>query len=222
MEDLIGEEVPFPSPGADEDGRTRVSALRFFQEWTKRNARQVIAVRSQFNLGVDIFNASVSDDAPDSRFLSWRGQAQWVQLLAPDTLFLLRGDIQLADQELLPVEQFGLGGQGSVRGYRQDVRLTDNGAFASAEVRLPILRIPEWEGVLQVTPFIDVGTTWNSGNSEDLDPSSLVGLGLGLQWQQGDRITARLDWGIPLIDIDSTERTWQENGLYFSIIINPF
>ncbi len=222
LEDLIGEEVPFPSPGADEDGRTRVSALRFFQEWTKRNARQVIAVRSQFNLGVDIFNASVSDDAPDSRFFSWRGQAQWVQLLAPDTLFLLRGDIQLADQELLPVEQFGLGGQGSVRGYRQDVRLTDNGAFASAEVRLPILRIPEWEGVLQVTPFIDVGTTWNSGDSEDLDPSSLVGLGLGLQWQQGDRITARLDWGIPLIDIDSTERTWQENGLYFSIIINPF
>jgi hemolysin activation/secretion protein len=109
-----------------------------------------------------------------------------------------------------------------VRGYRQDIRLTDNGAFASAEVRLPILRIPEWDGVLQVTPFVDVGTAWNNGEIDDPDPSSLASLGLGLQWQQGDRITARLDWGIPLISVDSEDDTLQENGVYFSITINPF
>ncbi|HBS68186.1 MAG TPA: peptide transporter [Cyanobacteria bacterium UBA11153] len=222
LEDLIGEGVGFPAPGADDDGRTRLFALRFFQEWTKRGAKEVFAVRSQFNIGLDAFGAASSDDSPDSRFLSWRGQAQWVRLLAPETLLLIRGDVQLADQDLLPTEQFGLGGQGSVRGYRQDVRLTDNGAFASAELRLPILRIPEWDGVLQVTPFVDLGTTWNSGDSPDPDPRSLAAIGLGLQWQQGDRFTARLDWGIPLISVDSTERTWQENGLYFSIIINPF
>lgn len=222
LEDLIGEAVGFPSSGADNDGRTRLSALRFFQEWTRRGAKEVFAVRSQFNIGLGAFNATVNDDTPDSRFFSWRGQTQWVRLLAPETLLLVRGDIQLADQELLPTEQFGLGGQGSVRGYRQDVRLTDNGAFASAELRLPILRIPDWDGVLQVTPFVDLGTTWNSGNSADPDPRSLASVGLGLQWQQGDRFTARLDWGIPLISVDSTERTWQENGLYFSIIINPF
>ncbi len=222
LEDLIGEEVGFPSPGADDDGRTRVTALRFFQEWTKRGAREVIALRSQFNFGLTAFNATESDDGPDSRFFSWRGQAQWVRLLGPDTLLLIRGDMQLADQGLLPIEQFGLGGQGSVRGYRQDVRLTDNGAFASAEIRLPILRIPEWQGVLQVTPFVDWGTTWNSGDGEDPNPSSLSSIGLGLQWQQGDRFTARLDWGIPLVSVESTERTWQENGIYFSITINPF
>ncbi|MEQ8755963.1 MAG: ShlB/FhaC/HecB family hemolysin secretion/activation protein [Coleofasciculus sp. G1-WW12-02] len=222
LEDLIGEEVGFPSLGADEDGRIRVSALRFFQEWTKRGAREVFALRSQFNVGLGVFNATVNDDAPDSHFFSWRGQTQWVRLLAPDTLLVLRGDIQLAAQDLLPVEQYGLGGQGSVRGYRQDIRLTDNGAFASAEVRLPILRIPEWDGVLQVTPFVDVGTTWNNGEIDAPNPSSLAALGLGLQWQQGDRITARLDWGIPLISVESEDNTWQENGVYFSITINPF
>jgi len=222
LEDLIGEEVGFPSLGADDDGEIRVSALRFFQEWTQRGASEVFALRSQFNLGVGLFDATVNDDAPDSLFFSWRGQAQWVRLLAPDTLLVLRGDVQLAAQDLLPVEQFGLGGQGSVRGYRQDIRLTDNGAFASAEVRVPILRIPEWDGILQVTPFVDVGTTWNNGDIDDPDPSSLASLGLGLQWQQGDRITARLDWGIPLISVDSEENTWQENGVYFSITINPF
>ena len=222
LEDLIGEAVGFPSPGADQEGRIRVSALRFFQEWTQRGAKEVFALRSQFNFGLDIFNATTNDDQPDSRFFSWRGQAQWVRLLAPDTLLLIRGDMQLADQQLLPIEQFGLGGQRSVRGYRQDVLLTDNGAFASAEVRLPILRIPKWDGVLQLTPFLDWGITWNNGNAEDPDPSNLAAIGLGLQWQQGERITARLDWGIPLISVPSTERTWQENGLYFSIIINPF
>ncbi|MCA1995575.1 MAG: ShlB/FhaC/HecB family hemolysin secretion/activation protein, partial [Coleofasciculus sp. S288] len=229
LEDLIGEAEPFPTEGSDNEGRTRVSALRFFQEWTKRSAQQVIALRSQFSLGLDVFDATTNgsdpdtgDRIPDSRFLAWRGQAQWVRLLAPDTLLLVRGDIQLADQVLLPIERFGLGGQGSVRGYRQDFLLTDNGAFASAEVRLPIVRIPEWQGILQLAPFIDVGTTWNSSGREDPDPNSLVGIGLGLQWQQGDRFIVRLDWGIPLVSADSRERNWQENGLYFSITINPF
>ncbi|HEY9652342.1 MAG TPA: ShlB/FhaC/HecB family hemolysin secretion/activation protein [Coleofasciculaceae cyanobacterium] len=225
----ILDDLPFPlSPGADDEGRTRLTALRFFQEWTQRSAQEVIALRSQFSLGLDAFNATVNEtipetgeQIPDSRFFSWRGQAQWVRLLAPDTLFLLRGDIQLADQFLLPIEQYGLGGLGSVRGYRQDLLLADNGALVSAELRLPIVRIPQWQGVLQVIPFFDVGAVWNSGR-EDPETDHLAALGLGLQWQQGDRFTARLDWGIPLVSVDSRERTWQENGLYFSITVNPF
>ncbi len=78
------------SPGADDQGRTRISAIQFFQDWTKRNASEVIAARSGFNLGIGAFNATVNEDAPDSRFFSWRGQAQWVRLLAPETLLVLR------------------------------------------------------------------------------------------------------------------------------------
>jgi len=40
--------------------------------------------------------------------------------LAPDTLLLVRGNVQLADRALVPIEQFSLGGLESVRGYRQD------------------------------------------------------------------------------------------------------
>lgn len=215
-------DIPFPlALGADEEGRTRISALRFFQEWTRRNSREVIAARSQFSVGIGAFDATINETAPDSRFYAWQGQAQWVRLLARDTLLLLRTDVQLADRALVSLEQFSLGGIESIRGYRQDLLLTDNGAFASAEVRLPILRIPRLNGVLQVAPFFDVGTAWNSGRS-DPDPNTLASVGLGLRWQQGDRFTARLDWGIPLVSVDSRERTWQENGVYFSVIYNPF
>ncbi|MDJ0736610.1 MAG: ShlB/FhaC/HecB family hemolysin secretion/activation protein [Nostocaceae cyanobacterium] len=214
-------DTPFPlSPGADEEGRTRISALRFFQEWTQRNSKQVFAARSQFNIGMGAFNATINQNAPDSRFLSWRGQAQWVRLLAPDTLFFLRGDIQLADNTLLPTEQFGLGGLGSVRGYRQDFLLTDNGVLLSAEVRLPVFKSSQT--LVQVVPFIDFGTAWNSGSSDTPANNTLAAVGLGLQMSLGNSFTARLDWGLPLVDVDTEERTWQENGLYFSITSSPF
>jgi hemolysin activation/secretion protein len=211
------------SPGADEDGRTRVSALRFFQEWTSRNSQEVIAARSQFSLGIGGFNATINKTAPDSRFFAWRGQAQWVRLLAPDTLLLIRGDVQLGSTTLLASEQFGLGGINSVRGYRQDLLLTDNGALASVELRLPIVRVSPWDGVLQVTPFVDVGSAWNnslSGNENNTN--TLASVGLGLRWLQGNNFTAAVEWGIPLVSVDTQGNTWQENGLYFFVQYNPF
>ncbi|WP_375473318.1 ShlB/FhaC/HecB family hemolysin secretion/activation protein [uncultured Nostoc sp.] len=218
-------EVPLSelSPGADKEGRTRVSALRFFQEWTSRNNQEVIAARSEFSLGIGAFNATINDTEPDSRFFAWRGQAQWVRFLAPDTLLLIRGNVQLASTELLASEQFGLGGINSVRGYRQDLLLTDNGALASVEFRLPIARVPQWNGVLQVTTFGDVGTAWNSSSSRDENnTNTLASVGLGLRWLQGNNFTAGVEWGIPLVSVDTQRNTWQENGLYFFVQYNPF
>jgi hemolysin activation/secretion protein len=210
------------SPGADEQGRTKVSAFRFFQEWTSRNSREVIALRSQFSLGIDILSPTINQNAPDSRFFAWQGQAQWVRLLAPETLMLFRLNTQLASRPLLPLEQFGLGGQDSIRGYRQDYLLTDNGTFVSAEVQVPILRLPKIDSILQVIPFVDFGVGWNSSDRENPNPNTLASVGLGLRWSQSDRFTVRLDWGIPLISVESNDRTLQENGLYFSLIYNPF
>lgn len=211
---------PFPlSPGADEEGRTRISALRFFQDYVQRSDRQVFAARSQFSVGVGLFGTTQNDDAPDSNFFAWRGQAQWTRLLARDSLLLIRGDVQLSDRNLVPLEQFGVGGQETVRGYRQDALLTDNGLLFSTELRLPILRTGN-TGLVQLTPFVDVGTGWNRGGNNP-DPNALVGAGIGLLWRQGDNFSARLDWGIPLVSIDSEKRSLQENGIYFSVRYSP-
>lgn len=212
----------FPlSPGADADGKTRISALRFTQEYTQRSTSQVFAARSQFSLGVDWFGTNVNEEEPDSRFFAWRGQAQWVRQLAPETLFLARGDVQIATTSLVPLEQFGLGGQSSVRGYRQDTLLTDSGLFLSAELRLPIVRSTKMGGVLQLIPFMDFGTGWNT-TSKNPSPSTVIGTGLGLLWKQGDSFSARLDWGIPLTSIEGEKSSLQENGLYFSVQYSPF
>jgi hemolysin activation/secretion protein len=218
---LLGEDFPL-SPGADARGRTRVSALRLFQDFTQRGERDVLAARSQFSLGVGALGATVSSSEPDGQFLAWRGQLQYVRLLAPQTLLVVRSEVQLAIAELLPIEQFGLGGPETVRGYRQDAMLADSGIFASAELRYPILRTGDKKGVLQVTPFVDVGNVWNSGGRVALEANTLLSAGLGLRWQYGDRWNARGGWGIPLIGIKSGDRSWQERGLYFSVEFKPF
>ena len=212
------------SPGADENGETRISALRLIQEYTSRDLQQVFALRSQFSLGVDAFDASVNPDPePDSRFFAWRGQGQYVRRLGRDTLLVLRSDLQFATTALVPLEQFSVGGLQSVRGYRQDALLTDNGFFTSAEVRLPLLRAENVQGVLQFTPFVDLGVGWNNDSDNNPNPEEqvLVGLGVGLQWQMKN-LTARINYGIPLTDVEDSGETLQEDGVYFSLSVSPF
>ena len=210
------------SRGADDDGETKISALRFFQEYTNRNSSQVFALRSQFSLGVNFFDATVNNgDTPDSNFLAWRGQAQYLKLLTSDLTLLLRSDFQAANRPLVPVEQFSIGGALSVRGYRQDVLLGDNGWFNSAEVRGTIWRIPQWETSLQLTPFIDLAQVWNS-DDVTLDTNTLLSTGIGLRMQVSDYLTARLDWGIPLVDLTTSGDSLQEDGIYFSAEFQPF
>lgn len=218
---LLGDRFPL-SAGANNNGELRVSALRFFQDWTQRQPEQVLALRSTFSLGVDAFNATVNNNAPDSRFFAWRGQGQWVRSLGRDTLLFVRGDVQLSPDNLVSFEQIGLGGLDTVRGYRQDTLLTDNGVLGSVELRLPIYRFAGGNGLVQLAPFLDVGTGWNSGGQDNPDTTSLVSLGLGLQLELGNQLTARLDFGKPLVDVNSRNRTWQENGIHFSVKYNPF
>ncbi len=214
--ELLGEDFPF-LPNENSSGEASISAIRFFQEFTQRNPTDLFALRSQFSLGVDLFDATVEDDAPDSLFIAWRGQAQYVKLLAPDTLLILRSDLQFANNSLLAQERFSLGGLNSVRGYRQDFLLTDNGFFASAEIKLPLVRFANNEGILQLIPFVDVGKGWNIDSEIVLDPQTLVAVGMGLQLNFSDVFNARIDWGIPLEDTDSDGGTLQEKGIYFSI-----
>ncbi|PSB48567.1 ShlB/FhaC/HecB family hemolysin secretion/activation protein [Cyanosarcina cf. burmensis CCALA 770] len=219
-------DTPFPiSSGADERGRTRISAIRLFQEWSSLSNRNVFLASSQFSVGIDALNATINDSLPDGRFFAWRGQALWLRKFTEDLTLVLKGDLQLADRPLVSLEQFGLGGATIVRGYRQDTLISDNGVLLSAELRWAI-----WQNEtdrLQIVPFFDIGSAWNRDQRDNLvnpDLGTLASVGLGLQYQIGDRLDFRLDWGIPLVDVEtgSESNSWQDNGLYFSVRYRPF
>lgn len=209
-------DMPFPvSPGDDSQGRTRISALRFFQEWAQRSSREVILARSEFSFGIGVLDATIQERGPDSRFFIWRGQAAWLHRLNRQNLTLVaRVDLQFADRPLVPFEQFSLGGVSTVRGYRQDLNLTDSGVLGSLELRIPL--VSNTVNQLQLAPFIDVGTGFNNQGANP-DPNTLAGIGLGIEYQLGDQLRARLDYGIPIVAYPNRKRNLQENGLYLNL-----
>jgi hemolysin activation/secretion protein len=217
---------PFPqlSPGADENGDTKISAIRFFQDWTKRTRKDVLAARSQLSAGVNLFDATVNDNAPDGKFVAWRGQVQWLRQLksSSNINLLLRSDIQLSSDDLVSLERFSLGGVDTVRGYRQDALLGDSGILTSAEVRIPFYRWSENQSSLSAVPFVDFGTTWSNSDDESQEENTVASLGLGVRLDILDTLNARLDYGIPLIEVKDNDDTLQEKGIYFSLEYLPF
>ncbi|GAP99579.1 ShlB/FhaC/HecB family hemolysin secretion/activation protein [Leptolyngbya sp. NIES-2104] len=205
--------VSFPlSPGADDQGRTRISAIRLFQEWTQRSDRSVLAARSQFSFGINALNSTINRDAPDSQFLSWRGQALWLQRVNSRLDILLRSQLQFSDRVLVPTEQFSLGGSSTVRGYAQNAALNDNGIFGSAEFRIGLLLNDSTS--LLLIPFVDAGRAWNSNGN---DPNTLASLGLGLQWIQNG-LQVRANYAFPLTTLDNQNS--QANQFDFSVQYN--
>jgi hemolysin activation/secretion protein len=72
--------------------------------------------------------------------------------------------------------------------------------------------------VLQVVPFVDFGLGWNSAAQFNPEPNTLVSVGIGLNWQAGKHLNARLDWGIPLGRVPFEGDTWQDQGFLFTVI----
>ncbi len=214
---FILDDIPFSFSIGPEDGRSQISALRFSQEWTKRDIRRVLAARSQFNLGLSIFGATDNDTGTDGQFFSWIGQFQWVEQVSPKLLSLIKFNVQLTPDSLLPLERFSLGGISTVRGYAQNQLVADNALNTSAELRIPLTRNAN---ILQLTPFIDAGFGWNNITP---NPSNnfLLGTGIGLRWQATPSIFLRTDFGIPLIGIGNRGSSLQENGIYFSLTYQP-
>jgi hemolysin activation/secretion protein len=218
-------DVGFPTlaRGTDLEGVTKIAALQFVQEYSDRQEEYVLAFSSQFNIGINVFDATVNPEGiPDTHFLVWRGQAQYIQQLADETNLLLRGQLQLSDRPLVSLEQFRGGGASSVRGYRKDRTLADNGLFLSAELYQTIWKTTDGESSLTLSPFCDFSQVWNA---DDVSPEveTLVSLGLGLQLLLGDTLAARVDWGIPLIqDTGFQENSLQDQGIYFSLEFKPF
>ncbi|HEY9874740.1 MAG TPA: ShlB/FhaC/HecB family hemolysin secretion/activation protein, partial [Candidatus Obscuribacterales bacterium] len=217
---FIGD-IPFSFTTGPENGRSQVTVLRFSQDWVERGQQRVLAARSQFSLGLDALGATVNDTGTDGRFFSWVGQFQWVQSLGNNVVSIARVATQLTGDSLLPLEQFSIGGIDTVRGYRQNQRVGDSGIVGNFEVRFPVVNKPDGIGLIQIVPFFDIGTIWNN-SSEDTNSNTLLSTGLGLRWQVGSYFEARLDWGIPLKHISQPGDTLQDNGIFFSIRLNPF
>ena len=60
-----------------------VTSLRFSQEWIQRGQSQVLALRSTFSFGLDLWNSTDNGVAgdPNGTYVAWLGQAQYIRRL---------------------------------------------------------------------------------------------------------------------------------------------
>ncbi len=214
---LAFDQIPL-SIGANEEGVTRTSVFRFGQDYVKRDVQGAWALRSQFSIGAGILNATTNDGSPDSRFFTWLGQAQRVQRIGSDHLLIAQLDMQFTPDALLSSEQFVIGGGRSLRGFRQNARAGDSGIRFSLEDRITLSRNEAGASVFQVAPFVDLGVVWNdSDNIELLDQTFLAGIGAGFLWEVLPNVNLRLDFTIPLVDLEDRGNNIQDDGIYFSV-----
>jgi hemolysin activation/secretion protein len=215
--------LPYPGRGVDPNGESRVTTLSFSQDWTRRSTSQVLSLRSEIGLGLNWFNATTPTDypqdpnSPDARFLFWRADSQYVRQLGTNTLLVARGRAQVADGPLPSVEQFGLGGLGSVEGYQTNSLLTDNGLFASLELALPILNWQQRQGTLQLVPFTAIGYGWDAGPGIQPSVNVLASVGLGLQLRLANNIFGRVDYAQRLGPAPYSQTSiWQDQAILFT------
>lgn len=217
------EGYPFSfSPGVV-NGKSDVTAIRFAQEWLSRSQYQVFAARSVFSVGIDAFGATISHADPDGRYLAWLGQFQWARRfdVLQGTQMIFRTDVQFANESLLPMEQFAVGGANTVRGYRENQLVRDNAVVSSLEFRIPLFRLPlPWvsktpeDGILRLAPFYD----WGWAENADLptpSPRTISSAGLGLRWDPSPKIHAEIYWGYPFRDVDNPDNDLQDDGIHF-------
>ncbi len=192
--ELLGTGFAF-SPGVEPDGKSKVSVLRFVQDYVGRDSSQVTAVRSTFSLGTGAFGATdQGNNVPNGKFLAWLGQFQHARRLGEtDNQLVFRLDTQLTNKPLLPMEQFAVGGIRTVRGFRSNQLVRDQGFATSVEVRVPVMRNADGAAILQVAPFIDLGGAWYKTRATDA-PQRLSSAGVGLRWDPRPGLHGEIYW----------------------------
>lgn len=218
---LLGE--PFSFSVADSEGVSRTTAVSFSQEYVRSQAARVLALRSSFTFGIDALDASIGGPG-DGLFRYWLGQAQWLQKLSVwDSMLRIHGQLRLADDALPAYRKYALGGARSVRGYRENLIVRDNGGLLTLEWSVPVARLGfpglsrgQSDGELRLTPFVDYGAGWDHDDEDaTLDIASV---GIGIRWQLAANSYLELQAAKSLIEqpIGASGHVLQDDGIHFS------
>lgn len=218
---LLGEAFSFVR-GLD-SGRNQATVLRFEQDFVQRWETQALSLRSTFSLGLNALGATPERDPrnPDSEFFAWLGQAQYAwRVMENGAQVVFRGDVQVSDDPLLPLEQIAVGGVGSVRGYRENQLVRDQGYGGSLEFHYPLLGDAASAGhhSLVLIPFMDYGEAWNHGERSDY----LHSVGIGFHWNFYNLDTA-LYWAHPIKAAAANKiHNLQDDGIHFQVRLDAF
>jgi hemolysin activation/secretion protein len=201
-----------------ENGQSQISELSFLQQYSNRNSNSILTLNSSFNIGVNIFNPTITEQGRDGLYWNWQLSGQRAYKINEELILVSNLNIQLSPDQLLPSKQFSLGGNDSIRGYQKNLLLGDNGLALSNELQISLLKTEQSE--LKAITFFEGGTTWNNSD-ENKDQRDLLSTGLGVQYSFKDLLTIRVDYGIPLISAEDLSNDSSTSRTDFLFLFSP-
>lgn len=220
---LLG--FPFSFSSGALNGETKVQAVRFTHDWTIQKSTRVTALRSTFSFGLDGTQPpDPLNKNPSRDFKIWLGQAQYAQRVGSvGGQVVARLDLQLTKNRLYASEKLSMGGETSVRGYRENQILSDNGVIGSIEYRRPLFDL-SWKDRgrgatknISGSIFVDAGQGWNTFGP-DLQQDQLIGLGAGLHWAASNLVNFSVSWAGQIQSVDNPgDKTLEDQGVSFRI-----
>lgn len=217
---FILENQPFSFSEASVDGVTKFRVIRILQDWVNQNPQQYFVLRTRLNFGLDSFEARLSETFKTTPVYLF-GQFQYGRRVQSRLVLVGRFGFGFTTSPLPPPLQFEIGGPYTVRGYARPTKLGDNGIFISSELQVALLQSDRF-GSLELIPFVDFGTVWHSGNLRSFDSDgSLASIGIGFRYYFKEVLTVRLDYGIPLVEVEKVGKGISNQGFYFSIYLVP-
>ncbi|MGN0941850.1 MAG: ShlB/FhaC/HecB family hemolysin secretion/activation protein [Selenomonadaceae bacterium] len=134
----------------------------------------------------------------DHRFNIWKAGASYQYKTPSDWIIGARAYGQYTNNNIVSMEQFGAGGQSSVRGFDERVISSDYGYMGSLEIYTPQV-MKNSRFVL----FYDAAKLFNNNSYSSLYTRTLSSYGIGYRLNDiADGISLAVDYAIPASDID--------------------
>lgn len=221
---LLG--VPFSFGAGIPDGVLTQTTWKAWQDFTYRTDTSVFVARITRN---EVKNnltpvAAGTDPStqPPEQYGYWVTQINAGHRLTEAGIQLQgRATLQNTATRVTSLDGMGIGGSGTVRGYRENQLLRDQGAVVNLELDVPVLTKKD-TGELQVNlvPFLDWGIGKNIGESST--KLSSTGLAVRAQWRD---LSLSFAWAHRLkrpASVDKLSGTTQDKSMHFQLSYNVF
>jgi hemolysin activation/secretion protein len=194
----------------EEEANTVAAQLGLKWQW--RREKQAWAFQLMAERGVDTGNATIHEGRADGVYQLASVHSDYQYRIGSTVRLQWRLASQKVNEAVLPAKRFAIGGVRSVRGYRQNQFVRDNGVQSTLALHWQLS-----EGV-SLSPFFDYGQVQaaNGGLYQSSD-EEVYSAGLGLSWKSRAGFDAQLNWGHALVDKEAKGDDPQDEGVYLRV-----
>ncbi len=225
---LLGQPFSF-APGSV-DGLAEYGVVRLLGDYVLRGVDQVFAASATGTIGIAGTRSNIPGVvSPDRNFLALLVQLNYARRLSSDGLELrARVTGQVASSVLYSGERLSIGGESSVRGYRETLLLADQGAIGSIELAQPFSLSGsagragafDW-GAFTIAGFVDAAYAHTRTVAQPM-PDTIASAGASLTWQPSDAVQLRVTYGYAFMDAAPTgSRDLQDDGVHIRFVLRP-